>query len=178
MGYDPVDVSDQSYVTWSNMLRRVYFPKQGAEAFAYRDCSVTPDWLYYPTFKKWFCEQVFERGYHLDKDLLKMGNTVYCPECCVFVPQQINKFLGNRSRCRGDWPIGVCYDKSTNKWDAKLSIDSRSVYLGLFTSPEEAFASYKVAKEAEAKRLAEFWKDRIDYKAFEALSRFEVHIDD
>lgn len=178
LGYDPLDVKDQSYVTWSNMLRRVYFPKAGAEEFAYNGCSVSDGWLYYPNFKKWFEGQVFEKGYHLDKDLLKKGNTIYHPDFCLFLPQQINKFLGNRSRSRGQWPVGVSYDKSTEKWDAKLSVDSRSVYLGLFSSPEKAFAAYKIAKESESKRLAVFWQSRIDPRAFDALNRFEVQIDD
>lgn len=178
LGYEPVNVKEQSYVTWSNMLRRVHFPKEGAESHAYGDCNVTPEWLYFLNFKDWFNNQVFEKGYHLDKDLLIKGNTIYCPERCVFLPQEINKFLGNRARDRGEWPLGVSYKTANCKWDAKLSIDGKSVYLGLFTSPEDAFTCYKIAKEADAKRLAKFWKDKIDPRAFEALMRFEVSIDD
>lgn len=178
LGYENLDAKDQSYVTWSNMLRRVYFPKEGAEKFAYHDCSVSPEWLHYRKFKEWFNLQIFSNGYHLDKDLLKKGNTVYCPDYCVFIPQEINKFLGNRARRRGEWPVGVSYKKSNSKWDAKLSIDGKSVYLGLFNSPEDAFACYKIAKEKDAKRLAKVWKDKIDPRAVDALEKFEVFIND
>lgn len=172
------DTSHADYRTWGNMLKRVYNPKVGTEAEAYKDSSVCDEWLRFNNFKKWFHEQKHEIGFNLDKDLLHRGNKIYAPDNCIFLPQEINKFLTNRKNHRGEWPVGVCWNKSHDCWDAKLSIESKSVYLGLFQSPDEAFIVYKNAKENEAKRLAYKWVDKIDERAFKALSCFEVHLND
>lgn len=178
LGTEEFKSSDQSYVTWSNMLRRVYFPKLGTEFEAYKDCSIDPEWLLFPNFRKWFDSQIYEKGFHLDKDLICKGNKVYSSSTCVFVPQEINKFLTCRTNKRGKYPIGVSYKTSHVKYDAKISINSKTKHLGLFDSPEAAFLVYKVAKENEAKRLAEIWKNKVDSKVVDALLNFTVNIDD
>ena len=58
------------------------------------------------------------RLYHLDKDILVKGNKVYSPETCCFVPQEINSLLVTSVRSRGDQPIGVSYNKLTQKYEA------------------------------------------------------------
>ena len=159
------------------MLRRVYFPKEN-EVQAYADVLITPEWTYLTEFRKWFESQIYEPGWHLEKDLLVKGNFIYCPEHCIFVPQEINKFLTKRSSCRGKWPLGVSFKTANNKWDAKLSIDGKSVHLGLYDNPDEAFYDYKKAKEKDAIRLAKKWKGRIDDEAYYALMDYEVDIHD
>ena len=178
LGYDHINSREQSYVTWSNMLNRVYAPRSKKEELYYGGCSVVDEWLYLQTFKKWFGSQVYYNGYHLDKDLLNKGNRVYGPEFCVFLPQEINKFLNKARRNRGKYPLGVVYMKCCDKWQAAISVNGKGVYLGLFKSPEEAFVAYKKAKEDDAKRLAKLRQSKIDLRAFEALNRFEVQIDD
>lgn len=37
---------------------------------------------------------------------------------------------------------GVCFDKNTNKWRAEIQSNGRCFYLGLFGSPELAYAAY------------------------------------
>lgn len=178
LGDDDFKSTDQSCITWRNMLRRVYSPKPGLEYEAYKDCSVCEDWLFLPNFRKWFDTQVYYKGYQLDKDLLFKNNKVYSADTCVFVPQEVNKFLTNRVRKRGLYPVGVSYKTSNSKFDAKLSIGSSSKYLGLFDTPEEAFAAYKEAKENEAKRLADLWEGKVDRKVIHALRNFSVSIED
>lgn len=51
-------------------------------------------------------------------------------------------------------------------------------YLGTFNTPEEAFYAYKEAKEDYIKEVANKYKDRIDIRAYEALMKYEVNIDD
>lgn len=178
LGINEVKSSDQSYVTWNNMLRRIYLPKNKLEYEAYKDCSIDPSWLILTNFNNWFKLQIYEKGYHLDKDLLRKGNKVYSPSTCVFVPQEINKFLTCRANGRGKYPLGVSYKTSNLKYDAKISIDSRTKHLGLFDCPEDAFYAYKKAKEEYAKVLAERWKGRIDSKVYDALLLYEVDITD
>ena len=178
LGTERVKASDQSYVTWHNMIRRVYLPKNKLEYEAYKDCIIDPSWLVLANFNDWFKSQVHNKGYHLDKDLLFKGNKVYSPSTCVFVPQEINKLLTCRANGRGKYPLGVSYKTSNLKYDAKISIDSRTKHLGLFDYPEDAFYAYKKAKEEYAKVLAERWKEYIDSRAYEALLKYEVNITD
>jgi hypothetical protein len=50
---------------------------------------------------------------------------------------------------------GVCWDKQRNKWRSAIGIGRRSVYLGRFDNPEDAYSAYCHA----AKTLhAEFYK--------------------
>ncbi len=178
LGTEPFHYKDQSYITWCNMLRRVYKPKEGAEKEAYKDCSVTKDWLLLTNFRKWFNNQIYEKGYQLDKDLLFKNNKIYAPETCIFLPQELNKFLLDRVRHRGSCPVGVSFKVRNDKWDAKISIESRTQHLGLFNSPISAFYAYKEAKELEAKRLAHKWKEKVDSKVVKALLNFTVEITD
>ena len=40
---------------------------------------------------------------------------------------------------------GVSWDMGSQKWRAKIKIDGKQIYLGLFTSPESAHAAYAEA---------------------------------
>ena len=42
-------------------------------------------------------------------------------------------------------PTGVCYDKSRNKFRAKIMIGKKNKFLGRFTTPEEAAEAYQEA---------------------------------
>lgn len=172
------DNKGKMYQTWSGMLKRVYDPANFQTATTYQDCTVREDWYHLNNFKEWFSTQTLESDFHLDKDLLVKGNTVYSPEKCVFVPRDINTFLTDRARHRGEWPIGVTYHERILKWQASCNVDGESVYIGVFLCPEEAFYEYKKCKENYAKILAEKWKGRIDEKAYVALMNYVVEITD
>lgn len=177
LGTDKVDTKSKAYKTWAGMLKRVYTPKKGLKT--YEGCSVCEEWKHYPTFKEWFDLQTVEDEYQLDKDLLCKGNKVYCPEYCVLVPREINTFLTNRRNERGDSPVGTHFKIKNQKWQCSVSLgNGKPTYLGLYDSPVEAFEVYKIYKEDFAKKLAEFWKDRVDSKVYEALMLYEVEITD
>ena len=97
------------YNTWSVMLQRCYCAKLHERCKTYVGCTVHSDWHSLSAFKCWF-DQHYVAGWVLDKDLLVKGNTVYSEDTCVFVPQEINKFLTERAACRGDTLIGVSPD--------------------------------------------------------------------
>lgn len=178
LGDAEVNCYDMSYKSWAGMIKRVYTPHTEQMAITYKDCTVVNDWLRFENYLKWFEQQKVQPKWQLDKDLLVPGNKIYGPDTCIFLPREINTFLTNRYNHRGLWPVGVTYHERLNKWQASCNVHGKSEYLGVFTSPEEAFATYKVRKEQVAKDLAEMWKDRIDIKAYDALMKFEVHITD
>ena len=167
-----VDSSSKCYRTWVSLLRRVY--RSPEHVVAYKDCIICEDWHYLEKFEQWVEQQVYQESWQLDKDLLVKGNKTYAPEFCVFIPKEINTFLTNRYNHRGEWPVGVTYHTRISKWQATCNRDGKSVYLGVFTSPEEAFSAYKKEKEDFAKVLAGRWKGIVDDKVIEKLMEFEV----
>ena len=80
--------SNPIYSIWGSIIRRCYSEKDDHHKF-YKDCVVCDEWLNFQNFAKWFDENKpddFEYGkYHIDKDMIKEGNKVYCPEFCRFV---------------------------------------------------------------------------------------------
>lgn len=52
---------------------------------------------------------------------------------------------GANTRARGEWPKGVCFDKSRGLFAAKIKIDGRTKNLGRFSTPEAAAKAYAVA---------------------------------
>ena len=80
---------------------------------------------------------------------------------------------------RGKYLIGVCWHKKGKAFMAKISRNKgQPEYLGLFNTEIEAFNAYKHAKEYFVKEQANKWKSQIDERAYEALMKYEVNIDD
>lgn len=177
----------RAYDIWKNMLRRCYDKKYQEKFPTYIGCIVCEEWLHYKNFKKWYDDNYYEiegQKMCLDKDILIKGNKVYSPETCIFVPQNINSLFLKNNNSRGDLPIGVCYKKQNKKYQAYcniFNIESNKytyTYLGLYNTPEEAFEVYKKTKEENIKLVANYYKDRIPSKLYDAMYEYEVEIDD
>jgi len=143
---------------------------------AYIGCSYT--WTSCHEFIEWARHQIGYEAGQLDKDILLKGNKVYCPELCVFVPRAVNTLLVKCDAARGEWPIGVCWDAKTEKFKVQLSVNGKQSGLGYFTTPEAAFAAYKPAKEAEARRVAALYRPVIDPRVYDALMNYVVEVTD
>ena len=174
-----------SYNCWRDMLRRCYSAKYQEKHPTYKGCSVCDEWLYYSNFKKWYEENYYEinnKTSQLDKDILIKNNKVYSPDTCVFAPNFINKLFTKSQNNRGEQPIGVYFNKRDKKYQASLRVfkDGRSTTknLGYFDTADEAFKTYKKAKEDYIKEVADNYKDEIPAKLYEAMYAYEVSIDD
>ena len=177
----------KSYQIWHAMLKRCYNIEFQDKNPTYKNCTVCNEWLFYPNFKKWYEENYYEidnERIELDKDILNKGNKIYSPDTCVFVPKNVNSLFVKKDANRGDLPIGVYQYKTSGKYSACCGIfDSKSgiskrKYLGLCNTIEEAFLCYKKAKEESIKRIADHYKDKIPKRLYEAMYKYEVHIDD
>lgn len=162
---------------WTGITNRV------GKLPAYLDCTI--EFVDLDHFKRWATTQVgfTEDGFELDKDILVKGSRVYSPDTCVFVPVEINSLFSGcyKAQRRGQYPLGVSFNRGSGSFVAQMSSrQDRGLdkYLGSFRTVEEAFACYKVAKEAKIRRLAEKWKDRIDPRTYEALMARTVEWDD
>ena len=168
------------YKLWQGMLQRCFDEKLKQKYPTYQGVTCSKEWLLMTSF----IEDVSKMkgydldGWHLDKDILVKGNKLYSKDACCFVPHEINMLLTKRDNARGEWPVGVCFDKAAGKFKAQLAINGKLKYLGLFTTPDEAFQAYKLAKEANIKVVAEKWKHQLDERVYLALMAYEVNIDD
>ena len=170
---------------WMSMIDRCYSDKAQIRRPRYKGCVVSDYFMTYSNFEEWCNEQVgfnslddFGRSFELDKDLLVKGNKIYSENTCVFIPREINQVLEKANASRGEYPIGVCFDKNRNKYASKVKKFGKVVNLGRYNTVIEAFNAYKQAKEAHLKELAAKWKSQIDERAYLALINYEVHIDD
>lgn len=148
------------YKTWRSMLTRCYSIKTQNNQPTYAGCSVSGEWLTFSMFKNWMMTQDWE-GKQLDKDLLFEGNKVYGPESCVFVTRMVNMFTIDSGADRGDWLIGVCWDKGANKFKTQCSnpFTKKREYLGLFTCEQEAHEAWLTRKLELAYELAAIQED-------------------
>lgn len=176
-------VPEYEYQLWHSMLVRCYSPKALSYNPTYQKCKVSQDLLVYSEFKE-FIRGVFGFGmrdgegrrYQLDKDIVGDGS-IYSKDTICFAPQQINKFLTKSDRARGEYPIGVSFDKRYGRYKSNIRFMKKPRHLGCFSSPEEAFFAYKSAKEGFAKDLAKDWAGKVDKRVIDALMNFEV-VDD
>ena len=174
-------VKTKEYDLWQSMLTRCYSDKYQKKQPTYEGCKVSNNFLRYEYFYEWCHKQVgFDnQGWQLDKDLLVKGNKVYSEDSCIFIPREINTLLVKRKASRGEYLIGVCWHNTSKSFVAKVSKNKgKSEHLGYFNTEIEAFKAYKQAKEAFIKEQANKWKGKIDERAYEALMKYEVSVDD
>ena len=148
------------YQTWSDMLKRCHSEKFQENRPTYKGCTVSGEWLKFSAFKTWMEKQDFE-GKELDKDLLFEGNKVYSAETCVFVTQMVNNFTTGCRAARGEWLIGVYWNKQTGKFlsSCRNPFTKKSEYLGLFTCELEAHQAWLKRKLELAHELAAIQTD-------------------
>ena len=148
------------YRTWTNVINRCYSIKYQNKKPTYIGCRVSDEWLTFSNFKAWMEKQNFE-GMQLDKDLLIEGNKVYCPETCVFVTPMVNNFTTDRGNDRGEWLIGVNWDKGTNKFMSQCSnpFTKKQETLGRFDCEQEAHETWLKRKLELAYELAAIQED-------------------
>ena len=171
----------KEYDLWQRMLKRCFCEKLQTRQPTYKGCNVSDNFLNYAYFYDWCQEQigfgkVDEKGryWQLDKDLLFVGNKVYSENTCVFVPNEINSFFTDRGNARGEYPLGVSFHKQKGKFQAHCKVNSKQQYLGLFSTPDEAFTVYKPFKENLCKQLALKWQTEIDERLFNAMMNWSV----
>ena len=171
----------REYDTWSSMLKRCYSESYLKRFPSYRGKTVCEEWLIYSNFHKWMVDYPYNKyNWHLDKDILVKGNTVYSPETCTFLPEAINLLLGKSTRRRGKYPIGVCSvrRRKRTKYMAQCYDSAGKRSCRYFSSADEAFAWYKESKERAVREVADLYKGVIDPRAYEALVNYTVEITD
>ena len=178
-------VKTKEYELWHSMLKRCYSDALKKKYPTYEGCEVSDNFKSYEYFYEWCHSQIGfgndgnGNPFQLDKDLLVKGNKVYSEDSCVFLPNEINLLLTKSTASRGEHLIGVYWCKTKKAFRARVSKNKGcSEHLGYFKTEIEAFNAYKQAKEDYIKEQANKWKSQIDPRAYNALMKYEVNIDD
>ena len=150
---------DPIYVKWVNMLERCYSSKFHERQPTYIVCTVCKEWHSFMAFRAWMLKQQWQgEKMQLDKDIIKPGNRVYCPEFCMFVPASVNSLLTDAGAARGEWMLGVYFRRG--KFEAQCN-DGRGkrIHLGRFDTEIEAHNTWRVFKIKVIRKVADEQRD-------------------
>lgn len=177
----------KEYRTWVGILERCTKNNQRPRSKAYKDCTVSDEFLYYPNFYKWITSQenyqVWKNtpNFAVDKDILCKGNKTYSPDKCCLVPNRINNLIKLNKARRGNELIGIT-KSSSGKYIAQCwnGVLKKNIRLGVYDNDIDAFIAYKQYKENLIKSTAETeYKNGVISKACrDALLKYEVEITD
>lgn len=92
--------------------------------------------------------------WHLDKDMYSIGNRVYSPETCIFIPASLNdSFPASPGERKSDNFQGVTLVGKSGKYQAATSYKNTHVHLGTFTTKRLA---HKAWQEFRVKVMEEY----------------------
>jgi hypothetical protein len=124
---------------WRGVKRRCYNPRAiNYKNYGGRGIVMCDEWLNsYENFKEWCLSSGYKPELEIDR-IDNNGN--YCPSNCQFITSAENLAVG-KQRKRADNTsgyTGVFFHKSTGKYQARITINKKSIFLGYFTTPELA----------------------------------------
>ena len=173
------------YYIWHNMLQRCYDPKFQEIYPTYKGCTVEDYLLNFQNMGKWINENYYEvpgETMCLDKDILCKGNKLYSRKTCIFVPERINNLFTKSDKSRGKDPIGMYELPSGNYGVQCWDVNDKQIYLGTYSTKEEAFYAYKGYKERVIKEVIDSYEGIIPEPFYsrlrEAMYNYKVEIDD
>lgn len=167
----------RAYKAWNGVLRRCYSPIFQDKYPTYRGVTVCPEWLYFSNFKKWYDENFID-GWEIDKDLLT-DSREYGTNSCVFVPGWLNKFTNCKDAARGQWPVGVYWNKRHKKYAAICSnhLTKKREFIGVFHTPalaHRAWLNRKIEIAYQLKDLMDAIDLRIYHNVVKRLFSYEI----
>lgn len=135
------------YSAWYSMLSRAYSSNYHERQPTYKGVTVCEEWLLFSNFRVWWLENYVD-GWQLDKDLLVIGNRVYSPDTCIYIPRWLNSFLLDCGASRGKYKIGVIWNKQANKFQVRCrnSLSNNKEHLGYFDNEDTAHAAWLARK--------------------------------
>lgn len=146
------------YRIWQQMLRRCYSEEWLRKYKSYSGCTVCEEWHNLSNFNKWFINQKrkgkYKQGWQLDKDLV--GNSKnYCPENCLFLPEEVNQSLVSFSKSKVimKQKEGYCYYARIG------GVEARSPK---FPTKEEALDHYMTARSTNIQKLLDKYKIEVE----------------
>lgn len=144
-------------------------------------------WLDEPQeFIKWYLEHYYEcdgEEMDVDKDLFGDGSGMYHEDFCCLLPKGLNTLLANSKKHYKEGetpdnvlPLGVRYNSKINKYYAEIQFTGteRTIPLSEWDTPEEAFAEYKIMKQADILLVVAKYKENIPDYIYDRFLKVEV----
>ena len=171
----------KEYKEWKSMLERCYNKECQNKRPTYKYVTVDEYFHNFQNFAEWGHNNYYEvEGEQMcvDKDILIKGNKEYRFDRMIIVPNRINLLFTKCDASRGEYPVGVNYNKNNDKYVARCQILNGRKHLGYYNTPHEAFLAYKEFKETYIKQVADEYKGRIPDRLYEAMYAWTVEEDD
>lgn len=169
-------VATKAYDMWRKMFDRCYNKKLHDKYKTYEKCEVCNEWYCFQNFAQWFYDNFYNidnETMELDKDWLKIGNKLYCPEFCCIVPKSLNCCLSFKPKHKyTDLPNGVSKLPS-GKYRASIQIGECKIHIGTFSNSKDAEDAYWDYKISSIKKKALLYKEQIPKQLYDALLNYE-----
>ena len=170
--------NSREHMFWKGAMERCYSEASHKRSPTYIGCDVDERWHNFQNFAEWCQWQVGfnEKGWQLDKDLLGgiTAGRVYSPDCCIFVPQEINTLFIIPTTKADDLPTGVNFCKDRGNYQAGCGAGGYRKALGRFKTPELAYEAYMAYKKIRVSELIDLYADRVDVRLVSKLNEFLV----
>jgi len=150
--------------------------------------GVTNGFYGFQEFAEWCNQQPgysakdsFGMFFEIDKDIISLGNKVYSPEYCCFVPRRINSLFTSCRAARGDLPLGVSFMEKRGKFRAYCNSDGRLKHLGHFDGSGEAHRAWQAEKVLviqQAESAYRAWPGSSDKVCSALTARAKLILDD
>lgn len=155
----------KKYEVWRAIICRCCTESYKLKNPSYVNVSICEEWLNFQNFGDWydnnFPSHIDNIKFQLDKDLLQQGveNKIYSPETCIFLPQKINGFLTQHRFASNNPNIGT--QIKSKKFEVKLKdfYYNKKIYIGTFSTVEEASQAYQIARDEQAEKAKQYLKD-------------------
>lgn len=177
----------KEYKIWLSMISRCFKKEYKDKYPTYIDVICCKEWLLYENFYEWVHNQEnFSKWLNnnsrwcLDKDILIKGNKIYSSETCCLVPENVNNLFIKGNANRNNLPIGVSVCGNKYRANYHNPYTNKTKYLGVYSTPKEAFDVYKRNKENVIKQIAksEYDKGNITEKCYNAMMLYQIEIND
>ena len=122
------------YKIWSHIQQRC------GKTDLYKFITICDEWKKFIPFKDWALTNGYTDNLSIDRI---DGTKGYYPENCRWVTTQVQSentkllWKTNKSGYRG-----VCWNKQSKKWQAYISIQNKSIKLGMFLDKKDAAVAY------------------------------------
>lgn len=180
--------SYHAHVVYNDILKRCgYTNDKNNISACYDGSTMWQVWLDDPkSFVKWYLEhyyEVFGEEMDVDKDLFGDGSGMYHLDFCCIMPKGLNTLLANSKKHYGKGetpdnvlPLGVRYNSKTKKYHAEIQFTGtdRPIPLSEWDTAEEAFAEYKIMKQADILRVVAEYKESIPDYIYNRFLKVEV----
>lgn len=134
------------YKIWQMMLSRCRCETNKVAFSFYGERGITfdPKWISFEGF--W---EEMEEGYSSEFEIDRIDvNGNYCKENCRWVGKSLQQYNKRKYKTNSSGRTGVNFHPKTGKWQARIAVEGKRVYLGLYEDFEDAV---KAREEAELK---------------------------